>query len=182
MNYANYSSSSKFTLEIIAPDQVPDPNYRGLGLNSPVGASAGYHKITSGRVSLLTPPIDENFMPQMDKFMFPNAGKYAQQVAGGVAAMALHTGISIASKAAGYAGNYIQQTRINETVAFATRFGALGASFMTGNPAIIALATIGTGVSIGMSVWDYHEKIKIENLSASYQASYRGARMNAGKV
>nr|DAI09335.1 MAG TPA: hypothetical protein [Caudoviricetes sp.] len=177
MNYANYSSSSKFTLEIIAPDQVPDPNYRGLGLNTPVGAGAGYNKITSGHM-LLTQ--DKNIVPQMD--LFPNAGKYARQVAGGVAAMALHTGISIASKSAGYAGNYIQQARINETMAFATRFGALGASFMTGNPAIIALATIGTGVSIGMSVWDYHEKIKIENLSASYQASYRGARMNAGKV
>lgn len=173
MNYANYSSSSKFTLEIVAPDQIPDPNYRGLGLNSPVGASAGYNKITSGRVSLLTP--DENFMPQMDKFMFPNAGKYAKQLTKGIAAMALHTGISIASKAAGYAGNYIQQTRINETASMVFKFGALGASFMTGNPAIIALATIGTGVSIGMSVWDYHEKIKIENLSASYQASYRGA-------
>lgn len=180
MNYANYSNSSKFTLEIVAGQQAQNPNYRGLGITPFVGADAGYGNITSGRAQLLT--SEANFMPQMDKFMFPNAAKYAKQLAGGVATMALHTGISIASRAAGYSGNYIQQTRINETVSLMTKFGALGASFMTGNPAVIALAAIGTGVSIGMSVWDYHEQIRLENLSANYQASYRGARMNAGKV
>lgn len=101
-------------------------------------------------------------------------GKNARQIAMG----SFTLGMTIASKQAGYSGNYIQQTRINETMGLALKLGAIGYGLATGN-----VLAIGAGVvSIGMSVWDYHEQIRLENLSANYQASYRGARMNAGKV
>lgn len=88
------------------------------------------------------------------------------------------TTAAVASKSAGYSGNYIQQHRINQAVATIGTIGALTYGIATGNVLAIGAGAIG----IGMSIWDYKENITTQNLQASYQAKYKGARMNGGKL
>lgn len=102
-----------------------------------------------------------------------------------VAASGFALGTTIASKAAGYSGNYIKQTRIRESVAAIGMTVAIGMSvksLMTGNVFGGVMGLLATGAAVGMSIWDYHENIKQQNLQAAYQATYSGARMNQGKL
>lgn len=175
--------SETITIRVVADgngsvmDNVPD-----LSSKKPQSQTS---RVYSNNAELTPQPgIFDDFadsIPSLSDLLAPAAdkassflGKNAKQIAIG----GLTLGATIASKQAGYSGNYIQQTRISETMGIAAKLGTIGYGLATGN-----VLAIGAGVvSIGMSVWDYHEQIKLENLSANYQASYRGARMNAGKV
>lgn len=100
-------------------------------------------------------------------------------------ALAFATGVSYASKAAGYAGNYIQQNRIQENlqaIGLGTALVASVARMASGDILGGAIGLAGTSVGVGMSIWSYHENIRQQNLQAAYQATYNGARMERGRV
>lgn len=102
-----------------------------------------------------------------------------------VAAGTFSAGVTIASKLAGSAGNYIEQTRIRETVAavgVATGVVASVALLAKGKLFTGVTGLLATGFAVGMSIWDYHENLNRQNLTASYQAAYKGARMNQGRI
>lgn len=109
---------------------------------------------------------------------YAKAGSFLEKHGKQITLGALSTGVAYASKSAGYSGNYIQQTRINETIAAVGMAAGLGVAVANGN--WLAVAAIGVG--IGFSVWEYKENIARQNLQASYQAAYSGARMNQGRL